>query len=149
VDLSEQHRAFLEKNHGAAMVTLRRDGTPHAVRVGVALVDGKVWSSGTQHRLRTRFLRRDPRCTLFVFESGFGYLTLEGTVKILEGPDAPDMNLRLFRTMQAGMKPGPAPGNLMWNGKELTRDQFRQAMVDEKRLIYELDVQRAYGPASR
>jgi hypothetical protein len=48
------------------MITLRRDGSAHAVRVGVALVDGKVWSSGTADRVRTRHLRRDPRSTLIV-----------------------------------------------------------------------------------
>src|SRR5258708_34684290 len=36
----------LFRSRGAAMVTLRADGTPHAVRVGMALVDGKLWSSG-------------------------------------------------------------------------------------------------------
>jgi Pyridoxamine 5'-phosphate oxidase len=124
------------------MITLRPDGTAHAVRVGVALVDGNVWSSGIPSRLRTRQLRRDPRCTLFVLEPGFNYLTLEGTVIIHEGPEAPEMSLRLFQVMQAGMQPAPASGNLMWYGKELTREQFVQAMMEEQRLIYELQVER-------
>ncbi|HET6318598.1 MAG TPA: hypothetical protein VFG86_19255 [Chloroflexota bacterium] len=47
MELAAEQRAFLEANYGAVMVTLRPDGTPHAVRVGVALVDGKLWSSGT------------------------------------------------------------------------------------------------------
>src|SRR5262245_24948809 len=128
MELSDQQRAFLERNHGAAMVTLRRNGTPHAVRVGVVLVDGKLWSSGRPDRLRTRFLRRDPRCTFFVFEAGYGFLTLEGTVTILEGSDAPDQSVRLFQAMQAGLQPGPAPGHLLWQGRQLTLDQFRQAM---------------------
>src|SRR6266540_4107909 len=145
MDLSDAQREFLEKNHSAAMISLRRDGTAHAVRVGVALVDGKVWVSGLPSRLRTRLLRRDPRCTLFVFETGFNYLTLEGTISILEGPDVPEKSTRLFQVMQVGMQPAPAPGNLMWYGKELTAEQFRQAMVEEQRLIYELQVERAYG----
>jgi hypothetical protein len=149
VVLSGQQRAFLEQNHSAAMITFRRDGTAHAVRVGIVLVDGKLWSSGTQTRLRTRLLRRDPRCTLFVFESGFGFLTLEGRVTIRDGPDAPELSLRLFRAMQAGMTPGPAPGNVIWYGKELTPEQFVEAMVQERRLIYEFDVARAYGSAAR
>ena len=119
VELSAEQRAFLERNRSAAMIALRRDGTPHAVRVGIALVNGQIWSSGTQARLRTRLLRRDPRCTLFVFESGYGFLTLEGSVTILDGPDVPDLSVRLFRAMQAGMRPAPAPGNLMWYGREL------------------------------
>src|SRR5438067_7097758 len=100
VQFSEQQRAFLDHSHSAAMITIRRDGTPVAVRVGVALVDGKLWSSGTQDRARTRWLRRDPRSTLFVAEAGFGYLSIESRVRILEGPDAPEQNMRLFRVMQ-------------------------------------------------
>jgi len=33
VELSPEQRAFLEANRGAVMVTLRRDGTPHAAEV--------------------------------------------------------------------------------------------------------------------
>jgi PPOX class probable F420-dependent enzyme len=149
MELTDTQRAFLEKNRSAAMISLRRDGTAQAVRVGVALVDGRVWVSGTQTRLRTRLLRRDPRCTLFVFETGFNFLTLEGTVTILEGPDVPELSVRLFQEMQKGMEPGPKPGHLMWYGKELTLDEFRQAMVQEQRLIYELNVTRAYGSSPR
>ena len=132
------------------MITLRRYGTPHAERVGVAWVDGKVWSSGTQGRVRTRHLRRDPRSTLFVFESGgpqgsFRWLALESVVTILEGPDAPDLNIRLFQVMQASMPTPPAAGHLMWFSQEKTIDEFRQVMVDEGRLIYEFEVKRAYG----
>ena len=68
VDLTPDQRAFLDEHRSAAMVTLRRDGTPHAVQVGVAVVDGALWSSGTARRARTRHLRRDPRATLFVFD---------------------------------------------------------------------------------
>src|SRR6266508_1197476 len=101
VALSEDEIAFLTRNHAAAMITIGKGGFPRPVRVGVALVDGKLWSSGIPARVRTRRLRRDPRCSLFVFEpSGFAYLSLETTVSILDGPDAPTQNLQLFRVMQ-------------------------------------------------
>ncbi len=116
------------------MITTGEGGIPKAVRVGVALVDGRLWSSGTQGRVRTRRLQRDPRCTLFVFDQAFSWLTLETTVSIL------DENMRLFRVMQNR----PA-GSLSWFGGELDEAAFLQAMVDEKRLIYEFEVQRSYG----
>ncbi len=47
VEWTHDQQVFLEQNHAAAMITLRADGTPGAVRVGVGLVDGKLWSSGT------------------------------------------------------------------------------------------------------
>ena len=147
MNLSLQHIAFLENTHSASMITLRRDGSAQAVRVGVAVVDGKVWSSGTRDRIRTRHLRRDPRSTLFVFDAGFNFLTLESTVTILDGPDVPDQSLRLFQIMQANSQPAPAPGNVMWFGQEMTPADFKAAMVAGKRLIYEFDVHRAYGPS--
>ena len=137
--------AFLDTNHSAAMTTLRRDGTPHAARVGVAVVEGKVWSSGTQQRVRTGHLRRDPRSTLFVFDGTWRWLTLECRVSILDGADAPRQNLRLFQVMQRDLSPAPPPGKIMWFGAERTIDEFLQIMVDEQRLIYEFEVERSYG----
>jgi hypothetical protein len=145
IELDDAAVAFLQKNRAAAMTALGADGTPHVVRIGVALVDGKIWSSGTQARARTKHLRRDPRSTLFVFEAGFGFLTVESRVRILVGADAPQQNLRLFQVMQAGMTPAPAAGTITWYGKTLTYDAFLQAMKDEQRLIYEFEPLRVYG----
>jgi hypothetical protein len=143
VNLSTEQRAFIESHPAAAMITIGDDGIPKAVRVGVALVDGKLWSSGTGDRVRTNRLRDDPRSTLFVFAGGgFDYLTMETTVTILDGPDVPDQSLRLFRVMQR--RPD---GPLSWFGGELDDDAFRARMVEEGRLIYEFDVHVAYGIA--
>ena len=140
MDITDQDRDFLSDHHSAAMITVTAGGIAKAARVGVALVDGKLWSSGTQDRVRTKRLRRVPRCTLFVFDPGFAWLTLETTVDILDGPDAPEQNLRLFKEMQ-----GRPTGPLTWFGGELSEEEFLRAMVEEHRLIYQFEVQRAYG----
>ena len=140
MELNEKQRAFLESHHAAAMITNGRDGMPKAVRVGAALVNGRIWSSGTQSRVRTRRLRQDPRCTMFVFDQAYAYLTIEGTVTVLDGPDAPQQNLRLFRIMQ-----NRPDGPLAWYGKELDEQAFVARMVEEGRLVYELTPDRAYG----
>jgi len=140
VSLSEQNLAFLADNHSAAMITTGADGRPRVARVAVALVDGKVWSSGTRDRVRTKRLRRDPRSTLFVFDPGWSWLTLDATVRILEGPDIPAQTERLFRIMQ-----GKPEGSLAWFGRDYEPEEFRRQMVDEGRVIYEFDVERAYG----
>lgn len=127
------------------MITLRPDGGAHAVRVGVALVDDRIWSSGTADRVRTGHLRRDPRATLIVFGSGYDALTIEATVRILEGPDAPELSWKLFSVMQRGTQSTRAPGHLMWFGRQLAREQFLQQMTLERRLIYEFSVTREYG----
>ena len=143
--LTDNHRAFLEQHHSAAMITLRADGTAHAVRVAVGLVDGRVWSSGTPARVRTAHLRRDPRSTLFVFDPTWRWLALESTVTILDGPDAPQQNLRLFQLMQDRLPQAPKPGHVMWAGKERAVDEFLRIMVAEERLIYQFEIKRAYG----
>jgi hypothetical protein len=66
-------------------------------------------------------------------------------VTILEGPDAPEQNLRLFQVMQRGMQPGPSPGNLMWEGTERSPEEFLRIMAEERRLIYQFEVIRTYG----
>jgi PPOX class probable F420-dependent enzyme len=129
--MDDKVRQFLEKNHAAAMVTLKKDGTPHAVRVSIALVNGKLWSSGTQTRMRTKYLRRDPRCTLCVFEQhGGGWLGLETRVAILEGPDAPVQNLWLHR---------------ITDGEPPDVEKYLREKVDQQRLIYEFEITKAYG----
>jgi PPOX class probable F420-dependent enzyme len=132
MSLSDKDREFVEHHRAAVMVTLKTDGTPHVARVGVGLVEGKLWSSGTQDRIRTKHLRRDPRCTLFVFDEGHAYrwLGLETTVAILDGPDAPQKNLALYRALA---------------GEPDDVEEYLRAMVVERRLVYEFDVTRTYG----
>jgi PPOX class probable F420-dependent enzyme len=129
--MDDKVRAFLEKHHGAVMVTIRSDGTPHVARIGVGLVDGKLWSSGTQTRVRTKHIRRDPRGSLFVWGSGRqDWLGLDCAVRILDGDEAPQLNLKLYRAL-AG-----EPDDL---------EEYLEAMVEEQRLIYEFEIIRAYG----
>jgi PPOX class probable F420-dependent enzyme len=122
---------FLERNHSAVMVTLKADGMPHVARVGVGLVDNKLWSSGTLDRVRTKHLRRDPRCTLFVWDprSGQTWIGLDTRARIKEDDPVED-NLRLYRAL-AG-----EPGDL---------EEYREAMVREKRIVYEFTILNAYG----
>ncbi len=84
--MDERIQAFLEANQSAAMITLRADGTPHVARIGLGIIEGKIWSSATQGRVRTKHIRRDPRSTLYISEPGYRWLGLETTVTILEGP---------------------------------------------------------------
>lgn len=130
--MDDKVREFLEKHHDAVMTTTKKDGTPHVARIGIGLVDGKLWSSGTQTRVRTKHLRRDPRSALMVLDgsSRYRWLGLECKVTILEGPDAPQLNLKLYRSL-AG-----EPDDL---------DEYLAAMVKEQRLIYEFEIKRTYG----
>ena len=140
MELTSAQVDFIRANRSAAMITMGDDGYAKAVRVGIAVVDGQLWSSGTADRTRTARLRTDPKCTLFVFGSGHQALTLETEVTMVEGSQAVADSVRLFRTMQ-----NRPEGPLMWFGEELDEESFRRAMVDQKRIIYNFDVHHAYG----
>lgn len=144
MELDEKARAFLARNHSAAMTSFRRDGTAHIARVGIAVEGGRLRSSSNESRLRTRNLRRDPRSTLFVFDTtdlanAAQWLALECRVTIIEGPTVPDETLRLFRVMQ------DRPDTVVWYGEERDNDTFRQMLIDDHRILYDFDVLRAYG----
>ena len=125
--LSEQQRAFLEANHSAVMATVDDRGRPHAVPVLCALVDGQLWSSGTDLRTRTRYLAARPYASLIVLGKGFWgeWLTVSGPV---------EDNLRLYRAAT-----GRDPDDL---------EEYRAAMVAERRLVYVLTPERVY-PSQR
>ena len=130
--MDDRVRSFLEHHHSAVMATIKKDGLPHVARISCGLVDGKLWSSGGQTRARTRFLRRDPRATLFVFggTDPQAWMGLECRVTILDGPEAVDQNLALYRSLA---------------GEPSDLEEYRAAMVTEQRLIYEFEITRAYG----
>ncbi len=138
--LSDRDAAFVDEHNSGAMITVGTDGMAKVARVAVAVVDGKLWSSGTEDRVRTRRLRRDPRCTLYVYGPSFPWIGIEADVRILDGEDAPQLNLRLFRKMQ-----GRPTGPISWFGGEYEESRFLQAMADERRIIYEFHVHRVYG----
>jgi PPOX class probable F420-dependent enzyme len=129
--LSEQQRAFLEANHSAVMATVDDRGRPHAVPVLCALVDGELWSSGTDLRVRTRHLQRRPYATLTVLTRGFWgeWLTVTGPVETRRGNRVDD-NLRLYRAAT-----GRDPDDL---------EEYRAAMATELRLVYVLTPEKVY-----
>ena len=130
--MDERVERFLQDHHGAVMTTLKKDGTPHVARIGVGLVDGKLWSSSTKTRVRDGHVRRDPRSTLCVLHSKTPYqwLGIESRVTIHDGPDAPEKNLTLYRTLA---------------GEPDDVEEYLEAMVKEQRLIYEFSIERTYG----
>src|SRR3954452_18061171 len=103
--MDERLRAFVDQPPDAAMITLSKDGSAHMARIEVTVVDGRPWSSGARRLVRTRNLRCDPRCSLFVFGENPHWVGLETDVTLLDGPDAPDQPLRLIRARPTGHAP--------------------------------------------
>jgi hypothetical protein len=105
--MDERLSAFIDAHPDAAMTTLRKDGAVHVARIEIAIVDGRLWSSGAPELARTRNLRRDARCTLFVFAPPPDprWIGLETEVTLLDGPEAPQLHVRLMRKRHAASTP--------------------------------------------
>ncbi|WP_007026895.1 PPOX class F420-dependent oxidoreductase [Saccharomonospora iraqiensis] len=133
-------RALLTDRRFGVLATLRRDGRPQLSTVihHFDPATDTVLVSVTDDRAKTRNLRRDPRASYHVSSAdGWSYAVAEGTAELT--PVAADPHddtvadlVALYRTM-AGEHPD-------W-------DEFRAAMVAERRLVVKLRVERMYGMA--
>ncbi len=75
--LSAALREFLAERHLATMVTLRADGSPHAVPVGFTYADGVVRVITSAGSVKVANLGRDPRVSLTQLD-GARWVTLSG-----------------------------------------------------------------------
>ncbi|MFQ5894281.1 MAG: PPOX class F420-dependent oxidoreductase [Nitrospinota bacterium] len=123
--------SFLGQNHRGVLATLRADGAAQLTPVLYALVGEVIRISGTEGRAKTRNLRRDPRASLCVLTEEFfpPYLTVEGRVRIVADPTGEE-NARLYEAIT-----GAPPRDMA---------EYLAAMKRERRLIYELSIERMY-----
>jgi PPOX class probable F420-dependent enzyme len=123
----------LETMHHAVICTRRRDGSPQMSPVTCGVDgDGRVVVSSRETAMKVKHLRRDPSMALCVFTDRFfgPWVQVEGTAQIESLPEAMDGLVDYYRRV-AGEHPN-------W-------DDYRQAMVDEQRVLIRLAVERA-GP---
>jgi PPOX class probable F420-dependent enzyme len=122
----------------AALVTLKRDGRPQISNVGYAYnaADSLIRISLTDDRAKTRNLRRDPRASMYFTTANLrAYLVVEGTVDLTPVAAAPDDAtveelVSLYREI---------------GGEHPNWDEYRAAMVADKRLVARFHVERTYG----
>ncbi|GAB2713499.1 PPOX class F420-dependent oxidoreductase [Streptomyces bullii] len=129
---------LLSEGHGGVLVTLRRDGRPQLSNVSHAYYPDEriIRISVTDDRAKTRNLRRDPRASYHVTTPDRGaYTVAEGTADL--SPVARDPHdetveelVRLYRDVL---------------GEHPDWDDYRAAMVRDRRLVLRLRVERAYG----
>ena len=124
------------------LATIRSNGRPQLSNVNYAYDDAApaLQVSVTDDRAKTRNLRRDPRASFHVTTSdGWAYAVAEGIAElspVAQSPDDPatDALVELYRSI-AGEHPD-------W-------DDYRAAMVRDRRLVLRLPVERVYGMAPR
>ena len=101
--ISDSARQVLEGRHLAHMVTLNRDGSPHATIIWVGLEGDEIVAGHLALHQKVVNIQRDPRVTLSIEtgRSGPGgldeYLVIYGTARISEG-GAPELLQRLAWT---------------------------------------------------
>ena len=123
---------FVRDNHQAVLATLRRDGTPQQSPVTVGVLDDAIVMSTRETAFKLRNLERDPRAWLCVFTPGWTgpWVQLACRADIVSLPDALDPLVEYYRSL-AGEHPD-------W-------DEYRQAMIDERRCLVRFHVDEA-GP---
>jgi len=130
--------ALLSEGHDGVLVTLKRDGRPQLSNVNHAYYPDErvIRISITDDRAKTRNLRRDPRASYHVTSPDrWTYTVAEGTADlspVAQDPydDTVEELIRLYRDVQ---------------GEHPDWDDYRTAMVRDRRLVLRLRVERAYG----
>ncbi|MFJ3715137.1 PPOX class F420-dependent oxidoreductase [Streptomyces sp. NPDC090057] len=133
---------LLGEGNGGVLVTIKKDGRPQLSNVThVYYPDERVIRvSLTDDRAKTRNLRRDPRASYHVTTADrWAYAVAEGTADL--SPVARDPHdetveelVRLYRDV---------------SGEHPDWDDYRAAMVRDRRLVLRLRVERAYGIPKR
>ncbi|MBE8474744.1 PPOX class F420-dependent oxidoreductase [Streptomyces justiciae] len=129
---------LLGTGHGGVLVTLKKDGRPQLSNVSHAYYpdEGVIRVSITDDRAKTRNLRRDARASYHVTSPDRrAYTVAEGTADlspVAKDPydDTVEELIRLYRDVQ---------------GEHPDWDDYRAAMVRDRRLVLRLKVERAYG----
>ncbi|MEY9838182.1 PPOX class F420-dependent oxidoreductase [Streptacidiphilus sp. EB103A] len=130
---------LLAHTNGGVLVTLKRDGRPQLSNVTHHYDPARrlIRVSITDDRAKTRNLRRDPRASYHVTSSDrWSWTVVEGTAELTPVAEAPDDAtveelIDLYRTVSGKEHPD-------W-------DDYRRAMVEDRRLVLKLRVERAYG----
>ncbi|MGN9919639.1 PPOX class F420-dependent oxidoreductase [Micromonospora palomenae] len=120
------------------LATIKRDGRPQLSNVLYAFDRERelIRVSVTDDRAKTANLRRDPRASFHVSsDDGWAYAVAEARAEltpVAAGPDDPTAEelIGLYRAVQ---------------GEHPDWDDFRAAMVAERRLVLRLHVERLYG----
>jgi PPOX class probable F420-dependent enzyme len=130
--------AVISNNSLGVLATIKQDGRPQLSNVSYHFDPRNlaIQASITEPRAKTRNLRRDPRASLHVScDDGWSYAVAEGTATLTPPAAAPDDDtvealIALYRNI-AGEHPD-------W-------DDYRRAMVDDRRVVMTLPISHVYG----
>ncbi|AWK09028.1 TIGR03618 family F420-dependent PPOX class oxidoreductase [Streptomyces spongiicola] len=135
-------RTLLSESRIGVLATIKSDGRPQLSPV-MPYYDREadvIYVSVTEGRAKTANLRRDPRAALEVTgPDGWSWATAEGTVTLTgpgTAPDGPEVEaLVTYYRRAAGEHPD-------W-------DEYRSAMVSDRRVLMTMPVEHVYGARIR
>lgn len=130
--------ALISGNSLGVLATVKKDGRPQLSNVSYWFDARNValQVSVTEPRAKTRNLRRDPRASIHVSsDDGWAYAVAEGDAVLTPpaanpGDDTVEALIALYRNI-AGEHPD-------W-------DDYRRAMVDDRRVLLTLPINHLYG----
>jgi uncharacterized protein len=130
--------ALLSGNSLGVLATIKRDGRPQLSNVSYWFDKQNlaIQASITEERAKTRNLRRDPRASIHVSsDDGWAYAVAEGEATLTPPAAAQDDDtveglIALYRNI-AGEHPD-------W-------DDYRRAMVEDRRVLLTLPISHVYG----
>ena len=130
----DQAREFVANNHQAVLITRRSTGGLQTSPVTVGIdSDGKVVISSRQTAYKVRNLRRRPTATLCVFTDNFfgPWVQIDGTAALVPLPGAMDGLIDYYRRI---------------SGEHPDWDDYRRAMVDQRRVLIRVTIDKV-GPS--
>ncbi|MGH3098986.1 MAG: PPOX class F420-dependent oxidoreductase [Streptosporangiales bacterium] len=134
--------ALLEESRLGVLATIKSDGRPQLSPITPSYYRdaGVIYVSVTEGRAKTANLRRDPRATLEVTSpDGWSWATAEGTATLTgpgTDPHGPEVQALVdYYRAAAGEHPD-------W-------DEYRAAMVSDRRVLLAMSVDKVYGARIR
>jgi PPOX class probable F420-dependent enzyme len=133
-----QRLEFVAEHRRAVLATIKPDGRPHLSNVFYSYDPEAqlIRVSVTADRAKTRNLRADPRVTLHVASKDFWtWVAVEGTAELTPvAADPHDATVEELITYYRGI-----------SGEHDNWDEYRAAMVAERRLVVRFRPEHAYG----
>jgi len=129
--------AWAAGRHHGVLITIRADGRPQSSDIVYGFDGPAILVSVTTNRAKTANMRRDPRVVLHITDPGsFSYVSFNSTAKLspvcADPSDAvADELVSLHRAISGAEHPD-------W-------DEFRRAMVDDRRLVARITPTTAVG----
>ncbi|HEX5569262.1 MAG TPA: PPOX class F420-dependent oxidoreductase [Streptomyces sp.] len=134
--------ALLTERDLGVLATLKRDGRPQMSNVSYAYDPGRrlIRISVTADRAKTRNLARDPRASFHVTSAdGWAWTVVEGSAELSPvAADPYDATVEELIEVYRAVR-----------GEHPDWEDYRRAMVADRRLVVRLGVGRAYGQPLR